>query len=82
MDIDKEIIVNLVLGIHMVLIGIALFRLFRLKSATGGLVIISLLVMMIPILGPSGLIAYYNKLYEKEMKSKTLDLKRNQRRSR
>lgn len=68
MDIDKGILVNLVLGIHMILMGLALIRLFRLKSSTVGLVIISLIVMMIPVLGPSALIAYYSRLYDRKQK--------------
>lgn len=68
MDIDKGILVNLILAIHMILMGIALMRLFKLKNATGGLVIISIFIMMIPIVGPSGLITYYNRLYIKKQK--------------
>lgn len=68
MDLDKTTLVNIVLLIHMALTGMALLRLFKLKNATGGLVIISLLAMMIPILGPSGLIVYLNKKYEQQQK--------------
>lgn len=70
MDIDKEIIVNIALVIHMALTGIALIRLFKLKNATGGLVILSILSLMIPILGPSGLIVYLNTLLKKQDKEK------------
>lgn len=70
MDIDKGIIVNIALIIHMALTGIALIRLFKLKNATGGLVITSLLVLMIPILGPSGLIVYLNNLLKKQEEKK------------
>lgn len=66
MDIDKEIIVNIALVIHMALTGIALIRLFKVKNATGGLVILSLLSMMIPVLGPSALIVYLNNLIKKQ----------------
>lgn len=68
MDLDKGTLVNIVILIHMALTGMALMKLFRLKNATGGLVILSILIMMIPILGPSALIAYYNKLYTKQEK--------------
>ncbi len=71
MDIDKSILVNIVLLIHMALTGLALVRLFRLKNATVGLVVISILTMMIPILGPSALIVYLNKKYEKQQKEET-----------
>lgn len=76
MDIDKTTLVNIVLLIHMALTGIALLRLFRLKNATVGLVVTSMLAMMIPILGPSGLIVYLNKRYEKQQKE---DVKKNAR---
>lgn len=68
MDIDKEIIVNIILVIHMALTGLALLKLFRLKHATGGLVILSLLSLVVPILGPSGLIVYLNMRYKKQQK--------------
>lgn len=71
MDIDKSILVNIVLLIHMALTGLALVRLFRLKNATVGLVVISILTMMIPILGPSALIVYLNKKHEKQQKEET-----------
>lgn len=66
MDLDKATLVNIVLLIHMALTGLALLRLFRLKNVTVGLVVTSLLIMAIPIIGPSGLIIYFNKKYEKE----------------
>jgi len=68
MNIDKGIIVNIILVIHMALTGLALIKLFRLKNAKGGLVITSLLVLMIPILGPSGLILYLDNLFKKQEK--------------
>lgn len=66
MEFDKAILVNIILLIHMALIGIALFRLFKLKSATGGQLITTFLAFMIPILGPSIMIWYYNKQLEKK----------------
>ena len=68
MDIDKGILVNIVLLIHMALTGIMLFRLFKLKNATGGQLILTFLALTIPIIGPSALIAYYNKLSKKQEK--------------
>lgn len=69
MDLEKTTIINIVLFIHLALTGLALMRLFRLKNATGGLVITSLIVLMIPILGPSGLIIYLDKKYKKQQKN-------------
>lgn len=68
MEFDKASLVNIVLLIHMALIGIALFRLFKLKTTTGGQLIITLLVLMIPVIGPSIMIWFYNKQLEKASK--------------
>ena len=65
---DKALLVNIALLIHMALTGIMLFRLFKLKNATGGQLFMTLLGLMIPILGPSVLIVYYNKQLEKKEK--------------
>lgn len=75
MNIDKGILVNIALLIHLALTGLALMKLFRLKNATGGLVIISVFVMIIPILGPSGLIIYLDKLQKKEAKKTNDNMK-------
>lgn len=66
MDIDKGILVNIVLLIHMALTGIMLFRLFKLKNATGGQLILTFIALTIPVIGPSALIAYYNKEAKKQ----------------
>jgi len=68
MDASKLALVQLVTIIHFVLMAIALFRLFRLKDVTGGFVILSILGMCVPILGPFGLILIVNK------KKKEIDL--------
>jgi hypothetical protein len=61
MDASKLALVQLVTIIHFALMAIALFRLFRLKDVTGGFVILSILGMCVPILGPFGLILIVNK---------------------
>lgn len=61
MDAGKLALVQLVTMIHFALMAIALFRLFRLKDVTGGFVILSILGLCIPILGPFGLILIVNK---------------------
>jgi len=61
MDAGKLALVQLVTIIHFALMAIALFRLFRLKNVTGGFVILSILGMCVPILGPFGLILIVNK---------------------
>lgn len=66
MDIDKGLLVNIVLLIHMALTGIMLFRLFKLKNATGGQLILTFIALTIPVIGPSALIAYYNNLSKKQ----------------
>lgn len=63
---DKAILVNIVLLIHMALTGIMLFRLFKFKSVTGGQLILTFVALIIPVLGPSGLIYYYNHLAKKQ----------------
>ena len=68
MEFDKAILVNIVLAIHMALTGIMLFRLFKLKSATGGQLIMTFLVLMVPVIGPSVMIWYYNRELEKASK--------------
>lgn len=68
MELSKATLVNIVLLIHMALTGIVLFRLFKLKSATGGQLIITFLALMIPVLGPSLMIWVYNKQLEKASK--------------
>jgi len=70
MDIDNGTLFSIVLLIHMALTGIALMRLFRLKTATLGFVVLSLLALMIPIIGPSALIVYFDRIYNKEQKEK------------
>ncbi|MGN0004136.1 MAG: hypothetical protein ACI35V_11955 [Sphingobacterium composti] len=67
---DKALLVNIVLLIHMALTGIMLFRLFKLKNATGGQLILTFVALTIPILGPSALIAYYNKETKKQKLAK------------
>lgn len=69
MNIDKGILVNIVLLIHMTLTGIMLFRLFKLKNTTGGQLILTFVALTIPILGPSALIVYYNNLTKKQLKT-------------
>ena len=66
---DKVILVQIVLSIHFILMGIMLFRLFKLKSATGGQVILALVIAIIPVIGPSGLIVYFNRLLKEEAKT-------------
>lgn len=68
MEFDKATLVNIVLVIHMALTGIMLFRLFKLKSATGGQLIITFLALVIPVLGPSTMIWLFNKELEKASK--------------
>lgn len=65
MQLDKATLVNIVLLIHMALTGIMLFRLFKLKNATGGQLIITFLALMVPVLGPSVMIWFYNRQLEK-----------------
>jgi len=60
--VDNTIIFNIALVIHMALTGLALTQLFKLKNTTGGVIIITFLALMIPILGPSGLIIYFKHL--------------------
>ncbi|UIR55362.1 hypothetical protein LZQ00_13940 [Sphingobacterium sp. SRCM116780] len=66
MDSGKFALVQLVTVIHFALMAIALFRLFRLKNVTGGFVILSILGLCIPILGPFGLIFILNKKKKEE----------------
>lgn len=68
MQIDKTTLVNIVLLIHMALTGIMLFRLFKLKNATGGQLILTFLALTVPVLGPSVMIWFYNKQLEKATK--------------
>lgn len=68
MEFDKVTLVNIVLLIHMALTGIMLFRLFKLKSVTGGQLIITFLALIIPVLGPSTMIWVFNKELEKKTK--------------
>lgn len=68
---DKALLVNLVLLIHMALTGIMLFRLFKLKNATGGQLILTFLGLMIPVLGPSALIVYYSNETKKRQKEES-----------
>lgn len=68
MEFDKVTLVNIVLLIHMALTGIMLFRLFKLKSVTGGQLIITFLALIIPVLGPSTMIWVFNKELEKKSK--------------
>lgn len=63
---DKALLVNIVLLIHMALTGIMLFRLFKLKNATGGQLILTFIALTIPVIGPSALIAYYNSQAKKQ----------------
>lgn len=63
---DKGLLVNIVLLIHMALTGIMLFRLFKIKNATGGQLILTFIALTIPVIGPSALIAYYNNLAKKQ----------------
>lgn len=65
---DKVILLQIALSIHFILMGIMLFRLFKLKNAKGGHVIIALVLAIFPILGPFGLILYFNSLIKKEEK--------------
>ncbi|MBL1408161.1 hypothetical protein [Sphingobacterium faecale] len=61
MQVDKATLVNIVLLIHMALTGIMLFRLFKLKNATGGQLIITFLALILPVIGPSAMIWFYNR---------------------
>lgn len=70
MQIDKATLVNIVLLIHMALTGIMLFRLFKLKNATGGQLILTFIALTVPVLGPSVMIWFYNKQLEKSSKKK------------
>lgn len=74
MDASKLALVQFVTIIHFALMAIALFRLFRLKDVTGGFVILSILGLCIPILGPFGLILIVNK------KKKEVDLEESKKR--
>ena len=75
MEIDKALLVNIVLLIHMALTGIMLFRLFKLKNATDTQLILTFLALAIPVIGPSALIVYYNsqakKIVKEERNKKT-----------
>jgi len=71
MDINKGLLVNIVLLIHMALTGIMLFRLFKLKNATGGQLILTFIALTIPVIGPSALIAYYNNQAKKKQVAET-----------
>ncbi|MCY4781163.1 hypothetical protein ORI89_15990 [Sphingobacterium sp. UT-1RO-CII-1] len=77
---DKVILVQIVLSIHFILMGIMLFRLFKLKSATGGQVILALIIAIIPVIGPSGLIVYFNRLLKEEAKTAKAAPQRNKKR--
>ncbi|UZJ64783.1 hypothetical protein OKW96_00075 [Sphingobacterium sp. KU25419] len=67
MDAGRLALVQLVTIIHFALMAIALFRLFRLKDVTGGFVILSILGLCVPILGPFGLILMVNKRKKKQI---------------
>lgn len=69
MDLDKALLVNIALVIHMALTGLAMIQLFRLKNTTVGVVIITFLALMIPIIGPSALILYLKNLNKKKCES-------------
>lgn len=75
MDAGRLALVQLVTIIHFALMAIALFRLFRLKDVTGGFVILSILGLCVPILGPFALILIVNK------KKKEADLEESKKRS-
>ncbi|MEN5234895.1 hypothetical protein [Sphingobacterium faecium] len=75
MDAGRLALVQLVTIIHFALMAIALFRLFRLKDVTGGFVVLSILGLCVPILGPFGLILMVNK------KKKEADLEEAKKRS-
>lgn len=66
MNMDKGLLVNIVLLIHLALTGLMLFRLFKTKNATGGQLILTFIALTIPVLGPSALIVYYNNLAKKQ----------------
>lgn len=66
MEIDKRLLVNIVLLIHLALTGIMLFRLFKTKNATGGQLILTFVALTVPVLGPSALIVYYNNLAKRQ----------------
>lgn len=70
MELDKAVLVNIVIVIHMALTGLALMQLFRLKNTTGGVLIITFLALMIPIIGPSSLIFYFKSLNKKKERIK------------
>ena len=66
MNIDKGLLVNIVLLIHLALTGIMLFRLFKTKNATGGQLILTFIALTVPVIGPSALIVYYNNLAKRQ----------------
>ena len=66
MEIDKGLLVNIVLLIHLALTGIMLFRLFKTKNATGGQLILTFVALTVPVIGPSTLIVYYNNLAKRQ----------------
>lgn len=66
MEIDKGLLVNIVLLIHLALTGIMLFRLFKTKNATGGQLILTFVALTVPVIGPSALIVYYNNLAKRQ----------------
>lgn len=68
MNLDKTTIFNIAIVIHMALTGLALIQLFKLKSTTGAVVIVTFLALLIPILGPSALIVYLQNLNKKKLK--------------
>lgn len=73
MELGKLAMVQFATVIHFALTAIALFRLFKLKNVTGGFVILSILGLCVPILGPFALILIINKKKkeeEQEMKKK------------
>lgn len=61
MELDRATLVNIILLIHMTLTGIMLFHLFKLKNTTGGQLITTFLALMIPVLGPSVMIWFYER---------------------
>lgn len=72
MELDKATLVNIALMIHMALTGMMLFKLFKLKNATGGQLIISFIALVVPIIGPSALVYYYDNLLKKKQKEEAV----------
>ncbi len=78
MNLDKALLVNIALMIHMALTGIMLFKLFKLKNATGGQLILSFIALIVPILGPSALVYYYDLQLKKKEKEELTAKKQSQ----